>query len=184
MIVTARHVAAELFRADGTPRAPSRIDFLGERGGSATIERQIIAEVHRDTRDFALLRLGAAMSVTPLVCAAQQPALGTASLYIVGYPLRDKNNELTPDKLAAIIRGFPGTKRLQPGVCGSAIGAPLFGHDCSTLSGNAGPPVIDLGTGGVVGVHSDGSFQSGGKAVALWNLTNRPTIQGFGVTFA
>jgi endonuclease G len=40
-----------------------------------------------------------------------------------------------------------------------------FDHDCSTLGGNSGSPIVSLKTGYVVGVHREGFFLERNVAV-------------------
>ena len=67
--------------------------------------------------------------------------------------------------LLRIGRSF-ALKRLAPGeFIGTKRGA-LF-HDCSTLGGNSGSPLVDMTTGAVVGLHRDGSFLARNEAVGI-----------------
>ena len=62
-----------------------------------------------------------------------------------------------------------GRKRIAPGFVKSLIGAELS-HDCTTLGGNSGSPVIDIETGLVVGLHKSGVFLKSNGAVAGGSL--------------
>ena len=76
-------------------------------------------------------------------------------------------------------------KRLQPGVITSwADGADIFIHDCSTLGGNSGSPVLDLETHQVVGLHFGGRYLSGNNAIPLWRLTDDELLRSSGVTLS
>src|SRR5262249_27243842 len=55
-------------------------------------------------------------------------------------------------------------KRLAPGQIMS-VGPEELEHDCSTLGGNSGSPVVRLGTGEVVGLHFSGVFLQANYAV-------------------
>jgi hypothetical protein len=47
-----------------------------------------------------------------------------------------------------------GVHTIQPGYIVSAPDADgFFNHDCQTVPGNAGAPILDLATGRVIGVH-------------------------------
>ena len=48
-----------------------------------------------------------------------------------------------------------GVKRLQPGTIVTES-SEIITHDCSTLGGNSGSPLIDLSTGEAVGLHFSG----------------------------
>ena len=76
-------------------------------------------------------------------------------------------------------------KRLQPGnFLRYLTGNNLFTHDCSTLGGNSGSPVLDLDSHRIIGLHFGGSFQKFNNAVALWELQSDPLIQFAGLQFA
>ncbi|WP_374776606.1 hypothetical protein OG756_31450 [Streptomyces sp. NBC_01310] len=47
-------------------------------------------------------------------------------------------------------------------------------HDCSTLGGKGGSPVIDLADHRVLGLHVGGRFGSANVAVPLFELTEDP----------
>ena len=75
-------------------------------------------------------------------------------------------------------------KRLQPGraVTYSAKFSALE-HDCSTLGGNSGSPVVDLETHQVIGLHFGGRYGLGNYAVPLWMLTADPLLAKGEVNF-
>ena len=75
-------------------------------------------------------------------------------------------------------------KRLQPGraVTYSAKFSALE-HDCSTLGGNSGSPVVDLETHEVIGLHFGGRYGVGNYAVPLWMLTADPLLAKGEVNF-
>jgi endonuclease G len=82
---------------------------------------------------------------------------------VVGYPSEESRNR-NPLFVDTIFGGKLSVKRLAPGeFIGSKRGA-LF-HDCSTLGGNSGSPVVEMTTGAVVGLHRDGSFLARNEAV-------------------
>jgi hypothetical protein len=75
-------------------------------------------------------------------------------------------------------------KRLQPGELRefrSNNNSVL--HDCSTLGGNSGSPVIDLETNLVLGLHFGGRYLEVNQAVALWQLTDDPLLKKAKVNF-
>ena len=75
-------------------------------------------------------------------------------------------------------------KRLQPGVITSwTDGADMFIHDCSTLGGNSGSPVLDLEPHQVVGLHFGGRYLSGNDAIPLWRVDRDKLLRSSGVNF-
>ncbi len=63
-------------------------------------------------------------------------------------------------------------KRLAPGRLKGAA-ADLVTHDCSTLGGNSGSPIVDLATGDVVGLHFSGVFLRENRGVPIGYVTSR-----------
>jgi endonuclease G, mitochondrial len=84
----------------------------------------------------------------------------------IGYPLKDERNPLFVD---AIYQGSYGVKR---GAIGELMDARdhLVYHDCSTLGGNSGSPVLALDTGGVIALHFTGEFMYRNEAVAAGDV--------------
>jgi V8-like Glu-specific endopeptidase len=80
-------------------------------------------------------------------------------------------------------------KRLQPGqVIELSDQARTFSHDCFTLGGNSGSPVVDLETFQVLGLHFAGRLQPDrqtkiNEAVALWHLIDDPLLQENRINF-
>ena len=194
-VMTNRHVAQEfcsrtggdwVFRSGMT----SRIDFLKELGSTASMEFEItgVIGVHED-RDLALLRVeGASSDGRPLpdplpVSAHESADVYQREVYVVGYPAWDGRRS-EPEPLRRIFMDIYNVKRLQPGraVTYSTKYSALE-HDCSTLGGNSGSPVVDLETHKVIGLHFGGRYGRGNYAVPLWMLTGDPLLAKGGVNF-
>jgi V8-like Glu-specific endopeptidase len=70
-------------------------------------------------------------------------------------------------------------KRLQPGEILDVPESKLtFDHDCFTLGGNAGSPIIDIESQRAIGLHFAGRYlgYKRGTAVALWKLRDHPLL--------
>lgn len=192
-LMTNRHVAEEFcarkderwtFRQGMTPR----IDFLAERGRTATFAFEIteVLGIH-EQHDLALLRVEPASSdgralPEPLAVAASEPAdLYERDVYVVGYPAWDsRRNE--PEPLRRIFADVYNVKRLQPGrTVGYSTMYKALEHDCSTLGGNSGSPVVDLETSTVIGLHFGGRYGIGNYAVPLWTLAADPLFERAGL---
>lgn len=70
----------------------------------------------------------------------------------IGYPQDDPRSPVFRD---VIFQNRYGVKRGAPGEV-RGVGMNAVYHDCSTLGGNSGSPLVDLETGKVVGIHRDG----------------------------
>jgi hypothetical protein len=188
-LMTNRHVAREfcaregerwVFRHGMTPR----IDFLSELGSTTSLEFEITETIGiHERHDLALMRVesvsadGQALP-EPLPVAATEPRhLFGRDVYVVGYPAWDsRRNE--PESLRRIFMDTYNVKRLQPGkAVGYSTEYSAVQHDCSTLGGNSGSPVVDLDTNQVIGLHFGGRYGVGNYAVPLWMLANDPLMR-------
>jgi endonuclease G len=70
----------------------------------------------------------------------------------IGYPQDDPRSPVFRD---VIFENHYGVKRGAPGEV-RGVGVNAVFHDCSTLGGNSGSPLVDLDSGKVVGIHRDG----------------------------
>jgi S1-C subfamily serine protease len=168
----------------------SRIDFVKELGSTATLEFDItgVIGIH-DEHDVALLSVAERSAdgrslPEPLAVAASAPRdLAGRDVYVVGYPAWDTSRS-EPDALQRIFMDVYNVKRLQPGqsVAYSTTFSALQ-HDCSTLGGNSGSPVVDLETHQVVGLHFSGRYGSANYAVPLWTLSGDDLLRQGDVNF-
>lgn len=195
-VVTNRHVAVEFSRQDGDrwsfrPGMTSCLDVREEMGSASGLEFQVteVIGVHAE-HDLALLRVEASSRdgqplPEPLaVVATEPPDVAGTEVYVVGYPAWDgRRNE--PEPMRRIFMDIYNVKRLQPGrTTGFADDRPALRHDCSTLGGNSGSPVISLTDHRVVGLHFGGRYGVGNHAVPLWTLVDDPLLRAGNVEFA
>jgi V8-like Glu-specific endopeptidase len=194
-IITNRHVA-EVMAASGPdgwrfrPGLSASLDFNHEQGA---VEPQSFAltgivGVH-DQCDLAVLAIaptgGADQGLPgPLAVATAAPGIVTdRPVYVIGYPGWDGTRNDAAE-MRRIFSGVYEVKRLQPGLITSRPdGARSFTHDCSTLGGNSGSPVIDLETHQVVGLHFSGGYLAANNAIPLWLLADDELLRAAGVNF-
>ncbi|AZS70194.1 serine protease [Streptomyces lydicus] len=190
VVMTNRHVAAEFARGDSTgwtfqQGIGARLDMGEEYGGDAggggpAYDVVEVLGIHEDV-DLALLRVapptGGGALPAPLAVAADAPAdLPGRPVYCVGYPAYDgRRNE--PESMRRIFMDIYNVKRLQPGTATELVpDRNVIKHDCSTLGGNSGSPVIDLTDHRVLGLHFGGRYGFGNFAVPLWQLVDDPLL--------
>ena len=202
IIATNRHVA-EYFVERGTTGFKFRlgddrrkvigakIDFLEEIGSTLQSEfdlTEIVFVAPSTLPDIALFRVRAsAGSVVPpsLQLSKASSSMGK-TVAVVGYPHRDP--DLPDQKLADEIFGnIYERKRIAPGFVMDDLFVDIT-HDCTTLPGNSGSPVIDLETGEIVGLHRAGIFLTRNLAVTATrvretlDLARRPPVIGIGTS--
>ena len=178
IIVTNRHVAREfgrsgssgfIFRAgmNDSPQS-AQIDFLEEFERSTSAEfaiESILWIATPNDPDVAFLRVKRPPSNRPL--PRRIPLAKSVSpddfVVTVGYPARDSR---VPDQelVKRIFGDVYEKKRLAPGQV-TDVGVEELQHDCSTLGGNSGSPVINLTSGEAVGLHFSGLFLESNFAV-------------------
>lgn len=197
LLVTNRHVAVEFGRKAGDgfvfKRSPSgrrlraRIDFREEHLQPEEEEFRIREILHIEpdddvAPDLAFLkvsRLGEDDQELPLpVPLSPVDPEPDQVVGVIGYAAWDgrRNDEGVMER---IFQNIYNVKRLHPGEV-MAVGQHFFNHDCSTLGGNSGSPVIDFNTGEAVGIHFAGSFERENYAVKASTIQLRMAELGLG----
>jgi hypothetical protein len=195
VVITNRHVAVEFSRQQPdrtwTFRAPmgASLNLRAELGSESSLSFTVsgIIGIHED-HDMALLRVEQASGTEtlpdPLPIAKAAPAsLEGRQVYVIGYPAWDgRRND--PEPMKRIFAEIYNVKRLQPGeVSGVALAQAQIFHDCSTLGGNSGSPVIDVETHSVLGLHFGGRFLENNRAVPLWTLLDDDLVRRGNLNF-
>ena len=169
VMVTNRHVA-RLF-ADARQTRPPQfmqgvqafIDFNEEIDAREQVEHLVRSIIHieplESNVDLALLRLSAGttaqLRLEPVPLNTRLSSV--EFLGVVGYPANDLRN----NPRDAFVRYFGDkfdVKRFAPGkVMNSSHSSEVFTHNCTTLGGNSGSVVFDIGSGGAIGLHFGGN---------------------------
>lgn len=163
MLLTNRHVVQALTRSrepapllsDGAAVARFGLEFQGDMRKPTVAIRGVAAYPTASELDLALLELaedGPLPGGLPLGRHAS-PALGQA-VVVLGYPGDDPN---APRWSKLMFDGSFGVKRASPGELVKVEERSCY-HDCSTLAGNSGSPVVDPMSGCVIAVHRAGEF--------------------------
>jgi len=167
VIVTNAHVAryfAETadrgwrFRSQqGFDNRPMRAGLdTNEDANSAQAQHEIIEILYvSPTRDpdIAFLRIaGSGLAAQPIPCFRGGLPLNP-EVAVIGYPERD--DTIDKVELERYFGDIWGWKRFAPGFLGQ-VGSSAIRHLCNTLGGNSGSPLIELGTGHLLGLHYGG----------------------------
>lgn len=167
ILLTAAHVVDAL--SFGTRRLESgmaMVDFRGYYGAGGRDLSLILDVVAIDADlDLALLRIEDRETddARRLALMPGKVELSRGGpVCVVGYPLDDPRNSRA---LVSII--FENQFGVKRAALGEILGVTekRFSHDCSTLGGNSGSPVINIATGTVCGVHVAGEELTRNEAV-------------------
>lgn len=186
LVVTNRHVAklvarralngsGVFMRSPAGPLYGSSIDFGEEVTSvvgdtSRTVKVTSIDYIADDLEaDVALLRVAApALTPTPLDLADGEANLGDL-VALIGYPAYDSRNDAAAQ--SRYFRDLYDVKRVSPGLVTQALsGDTLLSHDCTSLGGNSGSPLIGLADRKVVGLHFAGLYGKRNSAVGVGTL--------------
>ena len=192
VLITNRHVVDEFGLTAGASfpfrrnlsggSYEARVDFRREheRSGTAQValEQILFIEENSDLRpDMALLRLNPAGGALPAPIELDDAQLihtgdDRSRLAVIGYPAEDGRNDAFA--MRQIFDGHYRVKRLSPGrVMSVSPDGKHLEHDCTTLGGNSGSPVINLATGRACGLHYAGSYRERNFAVTSAWLKQR-----------
>ncbi|RYY05346.1 MAG: serine protease, partial [Alphaproteobacteria bacterium] len=187
MVVTNRHVAQAVARrrSDGTgvfmratngARYGANIDFAEEVDsviGSKTDTTSVLDVVYLADdveADVALLAVTAdgIRGRRPIQLDEGGCKKGDV-VALIGYPAFDSRNDSNDQ--ARYFRDLYEVKRFAPGlIVGPGDGATLT-HDCTSLGGNSGSPLIHIESGLAVGLHFSGEYGIENTAVTAKTLS-------------
>ncbi len=186
LVVTNAHVAAEFVRREqsslvfrrafGAEAMSVRVDLREEFEPVGSPEQFEIAVDQvlyladlTDSRapDLAILRLarGQGVSLPPPIPVVDLPPEPGRDIAVVGYPADDPYGVPNVSVAQRLFGGVYGVKRCSPGRIGDAAEGWTFTHDATTLGGSSGSVVLDLESGGAVGVHFAGALERTNYAV-------------------
>jgi endonuclease G len=168
LIVTNRHVLDQLSR--GTRVLEKGQAVVRFKGDYYSVDDEgpvniLGVEAWHPTLDIALLKiekmtLGAARQRLRF---ADAEAKEGEPIVAIGFPCYDERNPVFID---SIFQGHFKVKRSAPGVV-TGLAAERFYHDCSTLGGNSGSPLLSMDRAEIVGLHREGRFMYRNEAVSL-----------------
>ena len=181
LVITNRHVASVVAKrkADGRAifmRSPfgqpygAQIDFLAEEHRLEDTTRTVRLSgveylADEAAADIALLRIEAAgFALPPPLDLHEGPVHPRDLVAVIGYPAYDPRNDV--DDQARYFGDLYEVKRFAPGrVMQGPSGGAVFSHDCTTLGGNSGSPLIRLEDGKAIGLHFQGLYGKNNAAV-------------------
>jgi V8-like Glu-specific endopeptidase len=177
LLITNTHVVDKL--SNGTrmlERGQASVRFkreYGTRDDEDPVGIVKVVAVH-ESLDLSLLEVDP-IELGPdrkILSLGTEDAVDGDSVVVLGYPQNDSARN--PLFVTSIFGNRFGVKRAAPGEVINVKSNGVF-HDCSTLGGNSGSPVVSLKTCRVVAVHSSGEFMYRNESVAGSGL--RPFVQ-------
>jgi hypothetical protein len=167
LLVTNKHVLEDISRGTYVlERGQAIVRFKYEYGLPDDEEPVHIIGVKaiHSSLDMALLQLDDETHCQERSCLTIDPSNVNVYLPVVtiGYPFNDSVRN--PFFIGAVFGNRFGVKRAAPGEI-IDIGPDSVYHDCSTLGGNSGSPILSMETACVVGIHKEGMFRYRNEAV-------------------
>jgi endonuclease G, mitochondrial len=170
IMVTNRHVAQVFAKKQGLGfvfitnhsgvKVEANIDFREEYQIPAVNEvsiSDVLFIANDGGPDLAFLKLKNAPAGIDHLELADADVKNRDPIAVIGYPALDTRNDGLI--MSRIFADIFDVKRFAPGQVSLVDGSQqIFQHDCSTLGGNSGSPVINYETGKVVGLHFSGRF--------------------------
>jgi hypothetical protein len=164
VLITSGHVFDLLTGKGAEPRGSVRFrceDDQYETEAVITIQKKI----ERSKFDIAALKLAKAVKSTPFA-VAKGDVEAEMQVAAIGHPFKDEDRN--PEFIPVVFGSQFYVKRASPGEINAVpASGDAFDHDCSTLGGNSGSPVVSLKTGRVVGVHQEGFFLERNVAIGI-----------------
>ncbi|HEV7906062.1 MAG TPA: serine protease [Pyrinomonadaceae bacterium] len=160
VLVTNKHVLDILSKGTGELEKGQAVVRFKHEAGNPDEEEPVnitgVVAAHEEL-DIALLQVERQKFTKARKPLALDPAPVEAGHPVValGYPLNDPLRN--PLFIRALFGDVFGVKRGAPGEV-SSLGEQSIYHDCSTLGGNSGSPILSMKTARVVGLHREGSF--------------------------
>lgn len=122
--------------------------------------------------DVALLKItaaaGSAVKIPAAIDLLERDAKDGEVVALVGYPAYDTRNDTSA--MAHYFRDLYDVKRFAPGYIMKPSVEAVLSHDCTSLGGNSGSPLISLQDNGVIGLHFAGLYGSYNSAVSAPTL--------------
>jgi endonuclease G len=188
LCITNRHVAKLVAQraADGSGlflRNPwtgikykMSIDFNEEVDATAAQARsfavtEVVYLADDTAADVAIIRIRAeagAVLPDPLVLAGKEAEVHDL-VALIGYPAYDPRNDAGDQ--ARYFKDLYEVKRFAPGKVMQAVASDTpLSHDCTSLGGNSGSPLIRIDDGSVVGLHFAGEYGKSNSAIGVLTL--------------
>jgi len=201
IVITNRHVALTFAPAGKIMKNPVTdkpievtINFSREWCGAPDSEFRVTDVLHivpEPGPDVAILRAELKNTAgqtlpQPLKVVGARPFMNPKDLvaktvFIAGFPFQDSRNPADAQK--KVFADIYGVKRCAPGTLVNDSGkgpTDMLFHDCSTLGGNSGSPVVALTedeTPIVWGLHFQGSYKDRNWAWPLWKIVEVDQIK-------
>jgi len=140
------------FRREFQTPDETPVDIVGVKAFHETLD---IAVLQVESRTFSADRQPLSVSTGPKV---------GDNVVAIGFPFNDPQRN--PLFIGTVFGNRFGVKRAAPGdVVAASTDGLRWSHDCSTLGGNSGSPLLSMDTAQVVGLHFGGTFLWRNEAV-------------------
>lgn len=166
LLVTNKHVVKDLSSGSYKLQKGQAVVSFGHEYDSNVEEDPVhiigVEDVSQNL-DIALLKMEKAVYTDgrKVIPFNLDPVADETAVVAVGYPCYDARNPLFVNPLFG--EAF-GVKRAAPGLVVGSDTDHYF-HDCSTLGGNSGSPLLSMRDASLVGLHHEGKFTYRNEAI-------------------
>ncbi|HYH66851.1 MAG TPA: serine protease [Urbifossiella sp.] len=174
VLLTALHVAEDL--RFGNPVAWFAAEYERQPLPAPVPIRRTVAR--HPLYDVAVLELAAdpPAAARPLPLARAPVLTAGRAVLTVGHPQKDPHHSVLG---GVLFDGVFGYKRASPGEILGADRCGLLLHDCTTLRGSSGSPILDPESARVIGVHTFGFFGRRNGGVHAAAIAADPAVARF-----
>jgi endonuclease G len=187
IIVTNAHVAREFAKKNADNKFEFRRNFKNERMRARLDTREefdqseeieyivtdILYVAEPEDIDLALMKVKPmsddGVQLPAPIQLSSNKLESSVDVAVIGYPARD-SRAVNAD-MEKVFGNIFDVKRLSPGIASPTQWDGILSHDCSTLGGNSGSPLISLSSGEAIGIHFKGGTQeSGNNAISSTHI--------------
>ncbi len=181
IVMTNRHVAEHFvdfkngqynWKVNSNGPIKAGIDYNEEAGGPSDVWIELTKTLYIEPSpgpDIAFFKVNMDNAIEPMELSTDITI--DDAVVTIGYPTK---KEYQPDFIERLIKLVYGgkfeIKRLSPGYI-KKMSSNILEHDCSTLWGNSGSPILEIETGKVIGMHqgSEGLLNTALTAKVIQN---------------
>jgi len=190
LVVTTRNAAARVARRTrsgegvflaGLPEAQPGAQIVSDDQATPLERFDYLADDASSNLALAWIAQANGLDIAPIPRAARDADVGEAVATLGWAACHAAPEDRT--ELAPFFAPLSGLSCICPGFLTSTAPDAPFSHDCTTLPGQSGAPIISLATGQAVGLHAAGTFGVGNAGVRVSTINRLLHLGAAGTVF-